>query len=180
MERYTCYSGGASGSDLIFELESLKKGYKVVAYSFEGHNTKSNNRYILTDKELQEGFEHIKITNKRLNRNLNNISPYVKKLISRDWFQVNSSDTIFAIGNLDGVDNVKGGTGYAVSCAIDNNKPIYLFEQNDNQWYYYDYETNRFEIYEKIPILTSKFAGIGTRQINENGLNAIIKLFEES
>lgn len=176
----TCFSGGARGSDSIFEFEAIKRGFNVVSYSFEGHNTSSKNRLNLSPNQLKEGFEHIKKTNERLNRNIKNLTPYVKNLISRDWFQVNSSDTIFAIGNLDGVDNVKGGTGYAVSCAIDNNKPIYLFEQNDNQWYYYDYETNRFEIYEKIPILTSKFAGIGTRQINENGLNAIIKLFEES
>ena len=179
MERYTCYSGGASGSDLIFELESLKKGYKVVAYSFEGHNTKSNNRYILTDKELQEGFEHIKITNKRLNRNLNNISPYVKKLIARDWFQVKNSDSIFAVGNLDGEDNVGGGTGYAVSCVIDNKKPVYLFEQNDNMWFYFDYQTNKFEAQWGIPKLTHNFAGIGTRDINDNGIEAIKKLFKE-
>jgi len=174
----TCYSGGASGSDYIFEQESIKKGIKVISFSFEGHNTKSDNKYILSTNQIKEGYEHIKIANERLNRNIKNISSYVKYLISRDWFQVKCSDTIFAIGTLENETNVRGGTGYACSCAIDNHKPVYLFEQNVNQWHYFDYESNAFEIYEGIPKLTEKFAGIGTRNINENGMNAIISLFK--
>jgi len=174
--KYTCYSGGASGSDYIFESESIKHDFKVVAYSFEGHNTKSANTFILTPNQIKEGFKHVEIANKILNRNIYNTSSYVKNLISRDWFQVKSSDTIFAIGNLQTENTVRGGTGYAVQLAVDNKKPIYLFEQNDNQWYYYDYESNKFEIYEDVPILTEKFAGIGTREINDNGIKAIKKL----
>ena len=174
----TCFSGGAQGSDTIFELEAIKKGFNVVAYSFDGHNTKSQNTQILTSNQLKEGYEHIKIANKRLNKNISNVSSYVKNLISRDWFQVKNSDTIFAIGNLATENTVRGGTGWATQLAVDNKKPIYLFEQNDNQWYYYDYESDRFEIYEKMPKLTEKFAGIGTREINDNGIQAIKNLFK--
>lgn len=175
--KYTCYSGGAKGTDIIFENEAIKKGFDVVAFSFDGHNTKSKNCYILSDKQLKEGFEHIKIANLRLKRNISYLKPYIKKLISRDWFQVKYSDTIFAIGLLDDMNNVCGGTGYAISCAIDNKKPIFLFEQTLNQWYYYNYETDSFEIYENIPKITEKYAGIGTRDINENGINAIKELY---
>lgn len=178
MNNYTCYSGGANGSDTIFEIESIKRGFNVVAYSFDNHNTKSNNVFILSVRQLKEGFGHVKQANKRLDRNINNVSSYVKNLISRDWFQVKNSDTIFAIGNLEHEDSVRGGTGYAVACAIDVKKSIYFFEQNDNQWYYFDYETDRFEIYEEIPKLTNKFAGIGTRNINNNGIKAILYLFK--
>jgi hypothetical protein len=174
----TCHSGGATGSDYIFSTESLKHNFKVVDYSFEEHNTKSSNRVILTSNQLKEGFEHIKITNKRLNRNVTNITSYVKNLISRDWFQVKNSDTIFAIGILQTENTVRGGTGYAISLAVDNEKPIYLFEQNDNQWYYFDYDDDMFQIFEGTPVLTENFAGIGTRDINNNGINAIINLFK--
>jgi hypothetical protein len=177
---YTCFSGGAQGSDTIFELESIKHGFKVFAYSFKDHNTKSSNTFILSPNQLKEGFKHIEIANKILNRNIFNITSYVKNLISRDWFQVKSSESIFAVGILQTENIVRGGTGYAVQLAVDNRKPIYLFEQNDNQWYYYDYESNRFEIYEEIPKLTEKFAGIGTREINDNGINAIINLFKNN
>ena len=175
---YICYSGGASGSDLLFELESIKHNIKVVAFSFDGHTTKSENRYILSKNQLKEGFEHIKIANERLGRNIKNAQPYVINLISRDWFQVKKSDTIFAIGILQTENIVLGGTGWAVQLAIDNHKSVYLFEQNVNQWHYFDYESNAFEIYEGIPKLTEKFAGIGTRNINDNGINAIISLFK--
>lgn len=172
-----CYSGGAIGSDTIFESEAIIKGYDVVAYSFDGHTSESKNRIILSPKQLKEGYEHIKIANLRLNRNISNLSLYVRNLISRDWFQVKNSDTIFAIGMLDDEDNVKGGTGYAISCAIDNKKPIFFFEQTANQWYYYGYDSDSFEIYEDVPKLTNRFAGIGTRDINLNGINAIKSLF---
>lgn len=168
---------GAVGSDYIFSSESIKKGYKVVDFSFEGHTTKSENRYMLSSNQLKEGYKHIEIANNRLNRNIKNSSLYVKNLISRDWFQMKCSDVIFAIGTLENETNVRGGTGYCCACAIDNRKPVYLFEQNVNQWHYFDYESNSFEIYEGIPKLTEKFAGIGTRNINDNGLNAIISLF---
>ena len=49
----TCFSGGAQGSDTIFELEAIKKGFNVVAYSFDGHNTKSQNTQILTSNQLK-------------------------------------------------------------------------------------------------------------------------------
>ena len=174
---YTCFSGGASGSDFIFSTESIKKSIDVIAFSFDVHNTKSNNRVILSDKQLKEGFKHIEIANNKLNRNIYNISTYIKNLISRDYFQVKSSDTIFAVGRLQTENIVMGGTGWAVQIAIDNKKPIYFFEQNHNQWYYFDYESNKFEIYESIPKLTEKFAGIGTREINQNGIDAIKSLF---
>lgn len=112
-----------------------------------------------------------------MKRNINNLSPYTKNLLARDWFQVKNSDTIFAIGTINIENIVAGGTGYAVSMGVDEKKPIFLFEQNHNQWYYFDYESDRFELYEDVPKLTKNFAGIGTRDINENGIKAIVKLF---
>lgn len=178
MSNYTCHTGGAHGADYIFENESIKNGFDVLAYSFDGHNTKSKNRTILIQKQLDEGFEHIKIANKRLNRNLNNLPLYIKNLISRDWYQVKMSDAIFAVGVI--VDNnVGGGTGYAVACGIDEKKPIYVFDQMFKSWFYYDYDDEQFQIYEDIPTLTKNFAGIGTRNINDAGISSIVALFEK-
>ena len=176
--QYTCFSGGAEGSDLLFESESANKGFRVLSFSFDGHNTKSKFRVILTKEYLEEGYEHIKVANRRLKRSLSRITPYVKNLISRDWFQVKYADAVFAVGTIRD-NNVDGGTGYAVACAIDNKKTVYVFEQNLKWWKYYDYNTNKFREYYGTPVLTEKFAGIGTRQINEDGINAVKSLFND-
>ena len=175
----TLYTGGAHGSDLIFELVAKRNKFKIFSYSFPSHNTKSSNSIILTPNQLKEGFKHIQKANLTLNRNLNQTSSYVKNLFCRNYFQIKNTEAVFVIGNLQTENQVFGGTGWAVQMAIDNNKPVYLFEQNDNQWYYYDYETDKFEIYEEIPTLTERFTGIGTRRITDNGIKAIESLFNK-
>lgn len=171
-----CYSGGAIGSDSIFESVCLENEISIIAFSFSDHNTKSLNCVMLKKHNLLDGFEHVKKANIKLNRNLSKISCYVKNLLSRDWFQVKFSESIYAIGILDTESTVKGGTGYACQMAIDENKNVYLFDQTVNSWHYFDYITEKFEIYNGIPKLTEKFAGIGTRSINNNGINAIQQL----
>lgn len=185
--KYINYSGGAVGSDSLWESEGEKYGVKTVAYSFYGHNISSKNRWTLTQQQLDDGFTHVEIANKSLKRNIYNISTYVKNLLSRNWFQVRESDCIYAIGILKSNREVLGGTGWAVSMGIDNNKPIYVFEQNENSWYEYikdgDTENDKFTPSGKflkishIPKLSENFAGIGTRDINENAKKAIIELY---
>jgi hypothetical protein len=176
-----CNTGGAIGSDEVFSEMCTKKGIDVIAWSFPGHNTKSKKRINLTQEQLDEGFEHVKIANKTLKRNIYNLSSYVKKLLSRNWFQVKSSDAIYAIGTIqENMKTISGGTGWAVMQGIDNNKIVYIFDQNKNSWFQYNYKNGIFEKYEGIPELTKRFAGIGTRDINENGIKAIKELIERA
>lgn len=59
--------------------------------------------------------------------------------------------------------------------AIDVNKPVYVFDQERNKWY-----TKLDEDWIEIgtPTLTPNFAGIGTRNINQNGIEAIRDVYE--
>lgn len=181
MEEYINYSGGADGADTSFDWEGQPYGVKTVAYSFYGHNIKqSKNRWVLTTEQLDEGFEHVKIANKTLNRNVTTISSYVKKLLCRNWYQVKNADSIYAIGILKNDKIVDGGTGWACQEGIDNNKPVFVFDQNINSWFKYSYEENKFIKMSGIPYLTEKFAGIGTRNLNENGKNAIKELYKSN
>jgi len=174
-----CNSGGAQGADSIFELYCAKNGIEVIAWSFDGHNTKSPVRKILTKDELDEGFEHVKIANKTLKRMIYGLKPYVKKLLSRNWFQVKNSEAIYAISTIrDDFQQVDGGTGWAIMEGVDNHKSIYVFEQNLNSWFKYNYDICKFEKYDFIPKLTNTFAGVGTRDINQNGINAIKELLK--
>ena len=181
---YICHSGGAEGADTVFELTCEEYEIKTITYSFPTHKSTSKNLKILTRQELVEGFQHIQIAAKSLNRNTLSSSPYVCALLARNWFQVKNSEAVFAIGEFEpkkmGIfSRVKGGTGWAVQMAIDNNKEVYIFEQNENKWFYF-YKAldglNKFIPCTNIPKLTLNFAGIGTRKINDNGIQAIIDL----
>lgn len=188
--KYINYSGGAIGSDMTWETLGKNYNVKTIAYSFKEHKTFSKNKLILTDEELHEGWERVLIASNKMNRYIEHTSPYVRKLLSRNWFQVKNSDAIFAIGkivnpnekgtkykNTSKFQVVDGGTGYAVSMAIETNKPVYVFDQFLNKWFKWD--INQFiEIDE--PELTPNFAGIGTREINENGINAIKSIYEKT
>ena len=184
----TCHTGGATGSDIKFEKLSIKNGFKVKAYSFKEHNTDSKNQIILTNDEIAIGWEKAQKAAKALKRNTHNLSPYVKKLLARDWYQVKNSNTIFAIGwildpgeqgqripNKTNKQIVDGGTGYCCMMAIQYNKPVYVFNQKDNKWYKWKF--NQFREIDYIPKLTENFAGVGTRELSMEGLDAIESLF---
>lgn len=175
-----CNSGGAIGADTVFENECLKNNIQVIAWSFQGHDTKSRNVQILTKEQLDEGFEHIKIANKSLKRNVFNLKPYIRNLLSRNWYQVVNSDNIYAISQLDNkFKTVSGGTAWAVQCGIDNQKVVYVFDSNYHSWFLYNYDKEIFEKYDDIPVLSEKFAGIGSRQIDEESIMAIKKIINK-
>lgn len=179
---YICHSGGADGSDITWELEGEKYGVKTIAYSFYNHVQKSKNKRPLTVEELNEGMVAVGIANNTLKRRpLEIMYPYVKNLLARNWYQIKNSEAIFAIiAKFLGTQKkiVSGGTGWAVQMAIDNKKPVYVFDQIDNMWNKFNYETNIFDGIDYIPKLTENFAGIGTREIKENGINAIKEVYK--
>lgn len=186
-KKYINHSGGAEGADICWETEGKLYGVKTISYSFYNHIQHGENPKILTSDELSEGYEHCKIAEKSLNRPLNRIVyPYVKNLISRNWFQVKNSNAIFAIGTFQNKTHklVNGGTGWAVQMAIDNKKDVFFFNQKisdfgsrNHCWFKYNYDINKFESYSDLPILTENFAGIGSRDLNEFGKLAIIDVY---
>lgn len=174
------FSGGADGADMMFELEGEKYGVETTAFSFYGHKTISKNKLNLSKFEIDEGWKRVKLANETLKRNIYNLSPYVMKLLSRDWFQVKNSDAIYAVAHIKNYKIVDGGTGWAVQMGIDNKKIVYVYDSNFHNWFQYNYINEKFEIYEGIPKLTENFAGIGSRNIDEFGIDAIKKLYKKN
>lgn len=113
----------------------------------------------------------------------------------RNWAQVKHSDAVFAIGTIVGVGKplfpnipgdtrlakvvaVTGGTGYAVQMAINNNKPVYVFDQARGSW-----AKNINGVWSRMteaPILTKNYAGIGSRNLTPAGLKAIREVYEKT
>lgn len=188
--KYYNYSGGAKGSDIFWDIIGKEYGVKTLAFSFSGHKCLSSNYKILSDEELQEGWENVLLVANKMNRYLGKTGVYVRNLLSRNWFQVKYSNSIYAIGtilkpgekgknyrNSTNLPVIDGGTGYAVGMAINIGKPVYVFDQNLNKWFIWN-NNNFMDINN--PVLTNRFAGIGTRELNENGKNAIKSIYNRT
>ena len=160
-------------SDTVFEDVGEEFGVKVLAYTFEGHDHSGKNPVELDAIQLAEANDHLRIANRSLKKTWPTSKPYVNNLLRRNWFQVKNADAIFAVGKVSGT-TVDGGTGWAVQLAIDNNKPVYVFDQNDNQWKIWN---GTAFVNTTPPILTRNFAGIGTREITDAGIRAVRNLY---
>lgn len=178
---YTNHSGGAQGADTEWEIVGNKYGVKTIAYSFVGHNQRGKNPHVLTQEQLNEGYARCIKAAVSLKRPWTD-KQYIKNLLSRNWYQAKNADAIFAIATFvkGSKTLVDGGTGWAVQMAVDCNKPVYLFEQEENKWYDYDHVLKTFVVFHYTPTLKKNFAGIGTREINENGKRAIKEVYEKT
>lgn len=181
--KYVCHSGGCPGSDMEWEREGEKYGVETIAYSFRNHVQEGKNPKILTVNELEEGWFHVKMADKTLRKDVENLElPYMRNLLSRNWFQVKNSDSIFAIGKLVDRQTVHGGTGWAVQMAVDSDKPVFLFLQDamGGGWFRYMPIVGFESLRGETPILTKNFAGIGTRDINMFGKSAIQRVYKQT
>jgi len=164
------HSGGAIGSDTYWGEVGEKYGVKSNHY-YHGAKTPNGN-VAITEEQFNEGKEKVLLANKTLNRKPDRYMD----LLARNWMQVKNADAVFAVGHLvNGI--VDGGTGWAVQMAIDAGKPVYVFDQERGQWYKnIDGKWSESEV----PALTKNFAGIGTRQLNEAGKQAIAEAYNKT
>jgi len=185
MKDYILYSGGAIGSDRqwnnIGKMVGLEKAINFIVGSLDICNSDFLN-------QIEEAYMQAA---KDLGRPTLFKESYGGKLVRRDYLQAFYADAVYAIGNIinpgskdkKGYINktnhqiVSGGTGYCVQMAINMNKSVYVFNQLDNNWY--KWNDSIFELIE-CPVLTKKFAGIGTREITLEGIEAIKNIYNKT
>lgn len=192
LDNITCHSGGAQGSDTHWEKIGEKYGVKTKAYSYKTTYHDSENKVEISESDYLEGVDEINKANRILGRY--GINKYMN-LLARNWAQVKYSNQIFAIGyivdpgkrgtkgyyNKSKYQTVDGGTGYAVQMAINNQKDVYVFDQIQNSWFRWSYASMSFMKLNSTPKITvQNFAGIGTREINDTGLQAIRDVYSET
>jgi hypothetical protein len=180
------------GRFFFFETIGASYGVKTNAYSYKTKYHTTENKVEISDDDYEEGVKEIIKANKILNRY--GINKYMN-LLARNWAQVKYSDEVFAVGTIvdpgkkgsKGFYNksefqvVDGGTGYACFMCVNSNKPLYVFDQEKNKWFRWSYISLKFiEIKEEIKINSENFAGIGTREINSNGIKAIEYLYKKT
>ncbi len=191
LNNIVCHSGGAVGSDT--EWENIGKEFSVTtkAYSYKTAYHVSENKVEISEQDYKEGVEEINKANKWLNRY--GIHKYMN-LLARNWAQVKYSEQIIAIGTIVKVgqknpkgyynkgkyDMVDGGTGYACQMAINNQKEVYVFDQVKDKWFRWSYSSLSYVECQCPKITYQNFAGIGTREIKSNGIQAIRDVYSKT
>ena len=192
--QYSLYSGDATGSDTVWGKTAENYSIPNITH-YRPEDVNKDNR--------QEAINKINEANKHLDRvfpveareatetkkaRSQKEADYINNLILRDTFQVSSADAIYAIGQIKGrpdsdgiihMSQVDGGTGWAVQIGINEGKPVYVYDQKRKQWYKNEGkpENRKFIPLEEAPKLTFNFAGVGTRNINDEGRKAIQDVF---
>ena len=188
------HSGGAPGSDTVWGQIAEEYGIPSRHY-YHGEISSANaplGNTQITEQDYEEGKTKAAQAAKR-NWGYQYQTMKDDRLV-RNWSQVKYADEIFAIGQIvqpgeKAFPNqpndtrvavnpmVAGGTGYAVGMAINEGKPVHVFDQIKNKWYIWNGENF---VEEDTPTLSKNFAGIGTRQINESGKQAIRNVFNKT
>jgi len=191
LNNITCHSGGADGADHLFEKMGEKVGVKTKAYSYKTKYHKSPNKVEISEEDFQEGIIQVNKANHYLNRY--GVSKYIN-LLARNWCQVKYSNQIIAIGTIlnpgdksskgyrcnSKYQSVDGGTGYCCAMCINEGKPLFVFDQIKNKWFRWSYSSMSFIECECPKIMVQDFAGVGTREINQNGINAIKDVYKKT
>nr|DAN43749.1 MAG TPA: YspA [Caudoviricetes sp.] len=182
LDNYILYSGGAEGSDTMWELIGKAYGLKTAVHYYHGSKITPRGNTPITEEQYWRGVKAVDKAQKTLMRF--GIEKYLS-LLARNWMQVESSTAVFAIADNftktpGGEVVINGGTGWAVQMAIDANKPCYVFVQQLDKWMSYHTIMNKWCDLDSIPLLHKKFAGIGTRNLKPNGIKAIIDIYDKT
>ena len=173
----TLYSGGLRGAEAEFGKCAEEWGLQEVNFSFKGHKLdRSKDVKVLTEEELKQGDISMEIVSKRMGRTYAQAEK-IRRVIQSIFHMVNNGHQVFAIGWIQKDNTVKGGTGWAVELGKLFNRPISVFDQEQNRWF--SWKDSKWV--EDNPIISgTSFVGTGTRHLTDQGKAAIRGLFEKS
>lgn len=175
------FSGGATGAEAEFGANAERHGIDEVNFTFEGHaRVRQRGLHVLNHEELKNGDVSLQYVSRLMNRRYTE-GPNLRKLFQSIWYQVNSAQEIFVVGEILPDRTVKGGTGWGAEFAKLCNKPLHVFDQAKGSWFTW----NELDWVARAPgdepvITATHFAGTGTRYLEENGRAAIRGLFDRS
>jgi hypothetical protein len=180
-EDFILFSGGAKGAESEFGTNAESFGIEEVNFTFEGHNiVRQRGLRVLNHEELIKGDVSLEYISRLMNRRYND-SPTFRKLLQSIWYQINSGQEIYVIGEILEDKTVKGGTGWGAEFAKLCNKPLYVFDQKRDAWFTWNHLEWTELSGENLPVITHvHFTGTGTNLLEENSRKAIKELFERS
>jgi hypothetical protein len=172
---YTLLSGGARGSESEFGACAERWGLSEMNFSFNGRPiARERGVIILNDDELRLGDVKGRYLQEKMRRNYPD-TPLFRKVLQSIWHQVNTAGQVFVIGQILNDNTVKGGTGWAAELARHLEKPLHVYDQDKEGWFFWQ---NDSWTPEDTPVITStRFTGTGSRLLSDHGKKAIHDLF---
>jgi hypothetical protein len=174
------FSGGAPGAEARFGACAEHHGVEEVNFTFDGHRIERHRGVrVLNHEELLAGDVSLAYVSRLMHRRYTE-GPTLRKVLQTLWYQVNNGQEIYVIGTIQDDLTVRGGTGWGAEFAKLCNKPLYVFDQEKDEWFSWT-----GELWTPVgagePVLTHPhFTGTGTRTLNANGARAIDALFDRS
>ena len=180
MEKAKCilFSGGAKGSEAAFGEIAEQFGIEEVHFTFDGHLIeRERGKRVLNHEELKNGDVSLEYVSTLMNRRYTT-SPTFRRILQIIWYQINNGQEIYVIGEILEDQTVKGGTGWGAEFAKLCNKPLCVFDQSKDSWFGWN---QRSWVPVDTPTVSEiHFTGTGTRNLEDNGKAAILRLFERS
>lgn len=175
------FSGGAPGAEAEFGACAERHGVEEVNFTFDGHPiVRRRGVRVLNHEELLAGDVSLAYVSRLMHRRYTD-SATIRKVLQTLWYQVNSGQEIYVIGTILDDQTVRGGTGWGAEFAKLCNKPLYVFDQEENGWFEWTADDWAPADGTKAPVITHPhFTGTGTRHITAAGKQAIEDLFTRS
>jgi len=184
MNREDCilFSGAAAGAEATFGEQAERYGIDEVNFTFEGHSiVRHRGLRVLNHEELLAGDVSLEYVSRLMNRRYTE-GPTLRKILQTIWYQVNNGQEIYVIGHIEDDHTVRGGTGWGAEFAKLCNKPLHVFDQDKDGWFWWSGEEwEQVHNRSAAPVVKHPhFTGTGTRSLKENGKRAIEELFSRS
>ena len=177
-DEYILFSGGAKGTEAAFGEIAEKFGIEEVNFTFDGHLIeRERGTRVLNHEELKNGDISLEYVSRLMNRRYTT-SPIFRRILQSIWYQINNGQEIYVVGEILEDKTVKGGTGWGAEFAKLCNKPLHVFDQNQDAWFNWNQQD---WVGRDDPVIShTHFTGTGTRNLADNGRAAIQGLFERS
>ena len=189
---HVVYTGGAKGTDDLAERLGKQFGMQVEVLVPPNHPRAT---FITpsTVEVLMLANPHLHQAAEKLGKQMPSHF-YTLPLLQRNYQIAKKAHTIYAFGILEqDKKRVKGGTGWTVQLAMDQGKPVYLFDIPSQSWYrsdhYHQVNENATTLVTgsqfvpwgpKKPTLHQSSAIVGSRDVDEKTRAEIEALFNRT
>jgi hypothetical protein len=175
------FSGGAQGTEAEFGACAERHGVEEVNFTFDGHKImRDRGVRVLNHEELQSGDVSLEYVSKLMHRRYSD-APTIRRILQTIWYQVNSGQEIYVVGTILDDLTVRGGTGWGAEFAKICNKPLHVFDQDQDSWYTWSGTDWQERGNSDGPVIAHPhFTGTGSRTIKPNAREAIESLFTRS